>query len=311
MANEILYSGLGDLNVAAQLGAFYTLLLADRDASALSHPALIDAGVGMPGSLVMQIPQVGLLGYDLMSAGSEGSDPGNTALTDGSDQITLALYDKIYEHGDLARMTDAFGILDPEMMAADCAITTALTLLDLLAALATGFSTNVVGSSGVDLVVQDLIDAQTKLRVANVQSTLCQILHPTQIGDINTDLASIGGAFQHRPDLQGFTRWTGGSYMGQLFGVDTFSSSYCDASDAGANVNGMVFGRGALLHGRGAFRAESDPNIIPIAVPDAPVQARLERIRSGRTGLTAWAMRAVMGVIEGQDAAGCRVRSDA
>ena len=309
MADEILYSGIGDQTVAAQLGSFYTLLLADRDASALRHPALIDAGLGMPGSLVMQIPQLGLFGYDQMTDGTEGTAPANTALTDGNDQITLAIIEKIYEHGDLARMGDAFGVFDPETFAIDMTVSVAMTLLNKIAALSTGFSGNVVGTTTVDLVNQDFLDGITKLRIANVTGELCSLLHPQQIGDLGTDSFSLGGAVQMRADMQGIAAYTSGSYQGKLLNVDVFQSSQCPT--AGGDVNGMIFGRGAILHGRGQFRAESDANIIDLAVPGSPIVGRLERSRAGRSGLTSWISRAVIGVIEGQDLAGCRVRSDA
>lgn len=312
MANEIVYSGIGDLTVAARLASLYQLLLADRDSGALAHPAIVYAGMSQAGSTVVKVPQVGLMGYNLLASGTEGTDPGNTALTDASASITVAIYEKIYEAGDLARMVDAYGMFSPEMMAADCAVSAAQTLIDLLVALATGFTTNVVGSSGIDLVIEDFTDGITLLEVAKVAGRLCSILHPTQIGDMRTDSLSLAGAVQYRQDAQGLVRYAGSNYKGELFGVDVFSSAQCDTSDAGANVNGMIFGPGAVLWGDGAFVPEpGDNNIIDLAMPGAPAKARLERVRSGRAGLTAWVMRALMGVIEGIDAAGCRVRSDA
>ena len=43
MANEIVYSGIGDLTVAAALSNQVLLMLADR-AALPNHPALFDAG---------------------------------------------------------------------------------------------------------------------------------------------------------------------------------------------------------------------------------------------------------------------------
>lgn len=311
MANEILYSGLGDLTTAANLASRFHLLLAARDSSFLGHPAIFDAGFATPGSIVMQVPQLGMLGYDLMASGTEGTAPSNTALTDGSSSITLAIYEKVYQNGDLARMTDAYGFLDTAMFAQDLAVTTAQTLISILAALSTGFSTNVVGSSGVDLTVSDFTDGITLLEVANVAGSLAAVLHPRQWGDMRTNSLTLAGAVEHRPDVQGLASYAGQSYKGSVFGVDTFVSSRCPDSDAAANENGVIFGSGALLMGKGQFVPEADPNILDLAIPGAPVMARLERDRDGRSGLTSHVMRTVMGVIEGIDGAGCRVRSDA
>jgi hypothetical protein len=312
MANEILYSGIGDLTTATKLAAMFHLLLADRESSALLHPALMYVGSAGPNSTVIQVPRVGLLGYDLMTSGTEGTDPGNTALTDGSSNVTVGIREKIYEAGDLARLTAIGGLLDTEMMAEDMAVTVAQTLIDLLAALATGFSTNVVGSSGVDLTHQDFLDGITLLEVAKANGQLMSLLHPTQLGDLRTDALSLGGAVQHRPDAQGIARYAGSLYKGTLYGVDLFTSSHCDTSDGAANVNGMIIAPGAVLWGNGQFVPEpGDSNILDLSIPGAPVYGRLERDRNGRAGLTAWVMRTLLGVIEGIDAAGVRVRSDA
>lgn len=312
MADEIIYSGLGDMRAATVLANLYMLLLADRDGGALSHPALMQVGSGSPGSLVIQVPQVGLIGYDLMTDGTEGTAPANTALTDAHANITLAISEKIYQAGDLARMTDPYGMLMPEVMAADMAASVAQTLISKLAALAAGFTTNVVGSSGIDLTVQDFTDGITLLEKQQAAGRLCSILDPTQWGDMRTDSLSLGGAVQHRADSQGIVMYAGGNYKGELFGVDVFTSGRCALSDGNANTNGMIFGAGALLWGDGTFIPEpGDPNILDLAAPGMPVRGRLERDRDGRSGLTSWVMRAVLGVIEGIDAAGCRVRSDA
>lgn len=312
MANEVLLSGIGDLTTAANLAAQYMLELADRDGSALSHPALAYVGAATPGSNVIQTPFVGLGGYDLLASGTEGTDPGNTALTDSSASVTVALYDKIYTIGDLARFVDAYGIFDVEAMAADMLTTVGQTLIDLIMALAVNFTTNVAGTSGVDLVVQDHTDAITLLEIQKVQTELAAIYAPRQWGDLRTDSLSLGGAVQHRADAQGIVNYTRGAYKGQLFGVDCFVSSHADTSDSGANTNGLMFGRGAVLWGDGLFAPEGmDSNIIDLAIPGAPVRGRLERARDGRKGETAWVQRALLGVVEGKDAAGCRMRSDA
>jgi hypothetical protein len=74
----------------------------------------------------------------------------------------------------------------------------------------------------------------------------------------------------------------------------------------------MLIGAGALYWGRGQFAPEFSPGgIIELAAPGSPVTARLEIERDGRAGLTSWIMRHIVGVIEGQDAAGVRIRSKA
>ena len=82
MANEIRYSGLGDLRLTETLAAQVQLLLADRNALG-NHPALMYVGdaSGTP-SLTKKISQLGWLGYDAMSDVAEGASVSNTAFTD-------------------------------------------------------------------------------------------------------------------------------------------------------------------------------------------------------------------------------------
>ena len=315
MANEIVYSGIGDLTLAATLAATFDLIIKDRETGALAHPVLVasEAPMAMPGSLVVKVPRVGLMGYDGMAAGTQDGATalGNTALTDGSSSITLAPREKAYTAQDMARFADSYGILSADMMAMDLAATCALDLLGLLAALSTGFSGSVVGTSGVALTNADLVDAVTKAEVAGNTGLLMALLAPIQLGGLRLDALSLGGAAQHRADAQGLIRYVGGSYVGNVFGVDVFKTASCPTSDAGVNINGMLIGSSAVRWALGQFVAEADSNILDLGIPGTPIVGRLERERSGVLGNTTWIQRYIAGVIEGQDAGGVRIRSSA
>ena len=122
MANEILPAGVGDLIAGEVMAAEFLMLLA---------------------------------------ATTPGSEVANTALTDGSTDVTIAMRAKRYTLDDLARyITD--GKLDPVMLAQDSAISVAQTLISLLANVGDDF-TSTVGSTGVNAVWTDIIDAKTTL----------------------------------------------------------------------------------------------------------------------------------------------------
>ena len=116
MSNELLYSGLGDLQLAAILNQELTLKLADRAGLGV-HPAIIDFGdIAGRGSTVLKIPIAGLDGYDEMAAVAEGSASSNTALTDGSVNLTIARQSIQRTMSDLAGIVNG-GRVDPARLA--------------------------------------------------------------------------------------------------------------------------------------------------------------------------------------------------
>jgi hypothetical protein len=83
------------------------------------HPALMHAtGFEQPVSNVVRVAHLGLGGYDLLSATTPGSEVANTALTDGSTDVTIAPRAKTYGLDDTARFISD-GKLDPVMFAQD------------------------------------------------------------------------------------------------------------------------------------------------------------------------------------------------
>lgn len=123
MADEIIYSGIGDLALAAALSAEYILLAADRNALP-NHPALQyvgDISVGAH-SAVIKVPHIGLMGYNLLASTGDGSSVSNTALTDGATSVTVGRYSKAYEASDLAKMTAGAGGLSAQVFAMDAMV---------------------------------------------------------------------------------------------------------------------------------------------------------------------------------------------
>lgn len=302
MANEILIAGIADLMAAEVVSAEYLLLLAERE-DILGHEALVYAGAA-EGSNVIKVPQIGLMGYDLLSAGTEGTALGNTALTDASDSITVAWYGKSYEPSDIARVVAANGLLDPQLFAMDAAVSTAQTLFSLIANLMDNFST-VVGSTGVDATHQNFIDAITALEINKVGGTYLSLLHPRQWGDLRTDALSLGGAVQHREDAKMVVAKSTGQYAGNLYGVDVIKTSHVPTMNAGADRGGGMFGRGAVAWADAVFPNDGDPNILNMG------RMAFERVRTGKAGLTAYVTHAFLGVIECIDTAGVTIQTDA
>jgi hypothetical protein len=307
MADEIIYSGIADLRTAEALSAEILLLLADRNALP-NHPALLYAGdaVGR-GSSVLKVPAVGLMGYDLLSAPGDGSAVANTALTDTAFQVTVARYSKAYEASDLARLTDpANGKIKVAEFASDAVVSSSNTLVSLVANVTDNF-TSTVGSSGVDLSVNNFLAAIQTLEVAKNVGPYMAILHPQQMGDLRAAIANVtGGAIQWLPASQEQIQVLGNGYRGQWMGVDIFSSSYVPTANAGADRAGGMFARGAVLWADSSIPSEGDPNQLVLAG-----KILFERERTAKSGLTAYVTHYYCGVSKGIDAAGVSIITDA
>ena len=303
MANEILIAGIADLKTTEIMSAEFNLLLADRG-DLFQHPALMYAGAAQ-GSNKVRVSEIGLMGYDLLAAGTEGSALSNTALTDSSSDVTVAWYGKSYEQSDIAQVVAANGLLDPVMYARDTAVSVAQTLISLIANVTDDF-TATVGTTTADLTLAQYVTAINTLEVAKVSGPLMCILHPQQWADLRTDSLSLGGAAQYRADSQAVVMSsTFSQFKGNLFGVDVFTSSHVPTANTAADRAGGMFGRGAVVWADAMFPTNGDPNIINLG------RAALERDRTGKAGLTAYVSHSFLGVVQGIDAAGVSIITDA
>lgn len=307
MADEIIYSGIADLRTAQALSAEILLLLADRNALP-NHPALVYAGdaVGR-GSAVLKVPSVGLGGYDLLSAPGDGNAVANTALTDAAYTVTVARYSKSYEASDLARLTDpSNGKIKIGEFAMDAVQSANNTLVSLVANVTDDF-TSTVGATGVDLSVANFLAAIQTLEVAKNVGPYMAILHPQQMGDLRTAIASVtGGAVQWLPASQEQIQILGNGYRGQWMGVDLFSSSFVPTANAGADRAGGMFARSAVLWADSSIPEENDANQLILAN-----KIMFERERTAKSGLTAYVTHYYVGVSKGNDAAGVSIITDA
>jgi len=306
MANEILYAGVADLRTSEALSGEYLLLLADRNALP-NHPALLYLGDSAgETSLTKKISQLGLMGYDLLAAVGDGSTVGNTALTDGSASVTLGRYSKSYERSDMARLSDALGMLSPSAFALDAVISTSATLVSLIANITDDF-TATVGATGVNLSVANWLEAIATLEIAKVPPPYLSILHGRQTADLRSAVSTAaGGAVQWMPASQDMLRVLGNGYRGNFADVPIFSSSHVPTANAAADRAGGMFGRGAVIWGDSSYPAEGDPNQLIIGG-----KVLFERDREAKAGTTSYVTHAMLCVSQGIDAAGVSIITDA
>jgi hypothetical protein len=305
MANEQLYATVSDQRTATMLSRIILLSLAARG-TIPAHPALIFGGdTAKTGTDTLQIPQVGLMGYDLLTSVADGSSVGNTAITDASSSLLPAGFRKSYELSDKAKWTDpSTGMLNASTFAQDAVNSFQATMLSELSQMGAGFST-FSGSTGVDLAIADHLAARITLEIANVAGPYLAVYHGRQEGDLVTAAATAtGGAIQWRDETQTLIGATGAGGRGTYLGVDVTVSNHVPAINSGADRGGFMFGRGAIVWGMLSPTAEG-----PDQVALGPVL--FERERDAKGGLTAYVTHAYLDFAEAIDLAGTGVRTDA
>lgn len=306
MANETLYATLSDTRLAEVMSGVFLRKYAARDALP-QHPALLYAGnVKGAGSTTFKIGDLGIDGYVLPASTGEIAEVANTELEDGSTTVTVARFSKSYEPSDLARITDGMGVLQPERLAVDAAISAGQRLVDLVANLMGGFST-VVGATGVNFSVQNFLDGKRALRNANVPGPYLCILHPNQWSDFTEDLAlNSGGGVQYLPATEEQLQVLGNGFQGTFAGVQVFTTTRVPTANSGADYAGGMFGAGAVAW------ADGSP-VIDLPGQQFVIGDRVlfEIDRSAKTAETAFVSHVYLGVTEVFDAGGVAIITDA
>ena len=266
MANEILYSGLGDLRVAEVLRTKFQLLFADRNALP-NHPVLMNGYLGDiagSGSTVVKLAQLGFLGYDDLAGVAENTAAAETALTDASVTVTVQRYAKAYNASGLASLTDTIGMPSREdLFVQDTLVSCSNNLTNLVADVIDGFAATEGPGSGVDLDLASLIRAAILLQVADapVGMGLLAILHNQQWGDIHLELlSSTAGAVQWAPATQEQINVMGQGMKGRFFGMDIFTSNRVNTINAGADRAGALMATGSVVWADATPVADGDVN---------------------------------------------------
>ena len=247
----ILHSGLEtDLRLATALDQ--ALLISLTDMAWIGAPelgAIRDLGfVNGTGSDTARVRFAGLNGADHFAAtAAEDTDASETALTDASADIAVARAALVRNIGDLALGTGFADDISAERLAADMVFSYRGYYNSLVATAIATASTD-VGTSTVDMSVDDFYDAVFQLELSSVPGPYYCMLHPRQFADFQESLRAEGGATQFSPATQEMLKIAGQGLAGSFAGVNIFLSS--DVSSAGGNRHGAMWGQGALAHKR-------------------------------------------------------------
>lgn len=182
------------------------------------------------------------------AAVSEGVEVANTALTTTKATLTAS------EVAIMATITDVLEVSD--IPAAHGARLRQLgramaDKLDIdVTALAAGFSTT-VGTTTVNLALADILSAIFTLEAANAPKPYVGVLHPVQIADLRTALASQSAAIFPGNGIRGGTNELGpaGSpgFFGPWFGIDFYFSTNVATANGGEDRAGMIFSKNYAL----------------------------------------------------------------
>ena len=289
----ILHSGLeSDLRLATALDQ--ALLVTLSDMAWIGAPelgAITDLGfVNGTGSDTARVRFAGLGGRNHFVTDDEGDNADETALTNAAASIAVARGVLVRNIGDLALGTGLADDISAEVLAADMIASYRGYYNDLVATAIATASTD-VGTSTVDMSVDDFYDAVFQLEISSVPGPYFAMLHPRQYADFQEALRSEGGATQWAPATQEMLQIAGQGLAGSFAGVNIFLSS--DVTSAGGNRHGAMWGQGALAHKR---MIPNPPVGAGTAVAVRMDELLVEITRDASAGLTEVAGNAYVGV---------------
>ena len=240
MANEFQYGSIGDLRATSLLHQELKFLLMDPTDL---RTTLVRDDSQFGGSAAVKVGQVSLAGA--MSAPGEVTQVSNTAVTDASYTLTVAHYTLQHEVSYLAEITGGGNGADTALLARKILGSATLTLTDLVATLF-GSLSSTVGTSAVDLDVDDVYDGQFALHNALVPGPYFCILYPQQINDFITSLRGETGAMQFQQATAEMLGLRGPGFQGRWNNIEFWSCDSVPTANAGADSCGAMYGLGAF-----------------------------------------------------------------
>jgi len=307
VANEFTYVGAGaDLRLAEIFNSEVWLNLSDG--TDIRNLCTRMRDMGGAGSDTMQAPY--LATGDAMAAANadEVTASGNTLIADGQYTVTIAQQIISFTTSDLFAITAGAGMAGMADLARQAARAYVLRATDMITTVAAGF-TATVGTTTVDLTVDDIYSAQYQLTASSVPggSASC-VLYPTQLTDFQNSLRSEGGAVQWESASADMLAAKGPGYSGRWHGIDFFSSDSVPTANAGADSAGAMFNPRGVVFAE-ASAAASMPGSVAAAIPaGSPVYAEFSR--QADPGLSSLVAHAFVGVALAEDGAGVSIITD-
>lgn len=261
------YAQLGDLRLEAMIENEVRAVLADmasiRNSGALLYMGDV-AGIGSD-SMRMRFANWGAA--TPFATASDGAEVSQSTLTPTTVDITVGRSALRYDITDLAALTGLGMDIDPFSLAQKMAMSAEARINQIIAATFAS-ATNVVGTSGVDMSVDDFYDAMFQLESEANNGDFYCILHPQQLSDLRDSLRSeSNNALAFSPATEDMLAIKGQGFAGRFGGVDIFKSSY--VTEAAGNKIGAMMSRGGVAYAVGTPRplAGAGVEIRPAGTP--------------------------------------------
>lgn len=234
----------------------------------------------------------------------------NTAYTTSRFSHTIARHVIQYQLTDLLGL--AGGPIDLSAIIRKIDQGVALTFTDLLTTLFPSISGS-VGTTTVDLVVDDLYDADFTLNNANASGLKAAVLHNVQMNDFRTSLRGETGAQQFVPATAEMLATKGPGFQGSWNGIDFWQSDSVETVNAAADRNGAMFVEGAFDYTMGPTGQLIGAG--HIAADDILLNAGgvmiVERDRDATNGMSTAVGNLYPSVVEAEDARAVGIITDA
>jgi hypothetical protein len=258
-------------------------LMIENEVRALLHDAasirnsgalLFSGDVAGMGSDTISLRYAGLDGYEAMNTATDGAEITSSTLTQDTAEITVGRIGLRYDITDLATLTKLGNDIDVFRLAESMAGAFEARFMEMVCATFTGFSSQ-AGTAGVDMSVDDFMDALYLLEIADNPSQLFAVLHPRQIADLQSSIRNeTANAIAFNPAHHDLLKSLGQGYVGDFMGVQIHKSSYV-VNNSGSR-EGAMFSAGAIAYALGTPLPLAAPNG-EIRPAGTPVLVELER----------------------------------
>ena len=258
-----------DIRLAAMIQAQVQLKIADM--SSLRQYIDYLGDISGTGSNVVRARFTDLGAASPMSAVADGTDLTPSAMDGSVADVTVSRSGLAYSISDLFSMSGLGRDIDPFFIA-DALAKSAEARMNQLICTAFSGATASVGTSGVDLDMDDWLEALYTLEQANNGGRISCVLSQKQFTDFQKALRSENNNFlAFAPATEEMSKAKPNGFAGEILGVSVFRSAYVQNDGGATNHVGLMFGEGGLGYATGsptltAASAEFRPGGSPVIV---------------------------------------------